>query len=328
AARADVRIVREAGRARGYLQITRRVGEFGRVLLAEPAGWARHQQEEIAYVQAEERRLLYVAGTRAKELLVVSRVANGGSRSTGSWASLDPYLTSAPQLAMPAQAAPSAGSSLDLSPAIQQAARREREEQQHAARQPSWEVAAVTGTAHPGTRPQQPEEVRGNPEPDTGMAWGQLVHVLLESAMRGPQRDRAHLQRVAQWFTMEQPGLRAVISSALDTIERVMASDVWRRAMGAEERLVEVPFAVKVPAEGKPPRILHGVIDLAFRTADGWELVDYKTDQVDVETLVELYGDQVRQYAKQWASLTAARVKYAGLYSVREGRCTRSLTEA
>jgi hypothetical protein len=43
-----------------------------------------------------------------------------------------------------------------------------------------------------------------------------------------------------------------------------MASDLWQRAMAAEERLVEVPFAVKVPGNGSPPTILHGIIDLAF----------------------------------------------------------------
>jgi ATP-dependent exoDNAse (exonuclease V) beta subunit len=116
-----------------------------------------------------------------------------------------------------------------------------------------------------------------------------------------------------------------VIPEALDTVERVMASDLWQRAMSAEERLVEVPFAVKVPGNGAPPTILHGVIDLAFWTADGWELVDYKTDQVGVDALVELYGDQVRQYAKHWAELTGAPVKYAGLYSVHAGQQSRNL---
>lgn len=86
-----------------------------------------------------------------------------------------------------------------------------------------------------------------------------------------------------------------MIPEALDTVEPVITSGLWQRAMAAEERLVEVPFAVRVPGDGGPSSTLHGVIDLAFRTADGWELVDYKTDQVDVESLVGLYDDQVRQ---------------------------------
>jgi ATP-dependent helicase/nuclease subunit A len=323
--RADVRILREDGHARGYLRITRKIGEFGRRLLAEPAGWAEHEREELAYVEAEERRLLYVASTRAKNLLVVSRCPREGGHSVGAWAPLDPFLADAPELSIPGDMSLPTEATVQATPELSEAARAPREERQRAARQPSWQVESVTGTAHRGTRPGQPPEPGRTREPDTGMAWGNLVHGLLEYAARGPQRGRAHLDRLARWFTMEQPELRAVIPDALEVVERVVASDLWQRAMAAEERLAEVPFAVKVPGDGAPPIILHGVIDLAFRTADGWELVEYKTDQVDLATLVDLYGDQVRQYAKHWAELTGAPVKFAGLYSVREGQVTRNL---
>jgi ATP-dependent helicase/nuclease subunit A len=327
APRADVRILREDGPARGYLRITRRIGEFKRILLAEPIGWAEHEREELAYVEAEERRLLYVAGTRAKHLLVISCAPNAGGRGTPSWAHLDPYLVGAPQLPIPAEVPLPAGPTIQVSPELREAARVGREERQRAARQASWRVAAVTGTAHRGGRPDQRSEPGRTREPDTGMAWGHLIHALLEHAIRGHHCDRTHLERHARWLALERTDLHTVIPEALDTVERVMVSDLWRRAMAAEERLVEVPFAVKVPGNGGPPVILHGVIDLAFRTPDGWELVDYKTDQVDAESLVGLYGDQVRQYAKHWAELTGAPVKYAGLYSVREAQCTRNLME-
>jgi ATP-dependent helicase/nuclease subunit A len=325
--RPDVRILREGGQARGYLRITRRFREFRRILLAEPAGWGEHERQELAYMEAEERRLLYVAATRAKNLLVVSRSCKKGGRSTGAWEPLDPYLADAPELSIPGDMPLPAGPKVEVTPDLREAARALREEQQRVARRPSWQAESVTATAHRGARPAQPPAPGRTREPDTGMAWGNLVHALLEHATRGSQRGRAHLERLARWFTMDQPELQAVIPEALDTVERVMASDLWRRAMAAEERLVEVPFAVKVPGNGAPPTILYGIIDLAFRTADGWELVDYKTDQVDTDSLVELYGDQVRQYAKHWAALTGTPVKYAGLYSVRGAQCTRNLME-
>ena len=147
-------------------------------------------------------------------------------------------------------------------------------------RAPSWQVESVTGTAHragPYGHPLQEGRTR---EPDTGMAWGSLIHFLLEHAMRGPRRDRDHLERVAAWFAFDRPELRRVIPEALDTVERVMAAEFWHAALAAEERAVEVPFAVRVQEPGAPPRVLHGVIDLAFKTADGWTLIDYKTDQL------------------------------------------------
>jgi ATP-dependent helicase/nuclease subunit A len=324
-ARADVRILRDGARAIGYLPITRPIGDWGRQLLGEPAGWADHEAAELAYVTAEEHRLLYVAATRARDLLVISRCGPAGGRAMRPWDPLTPYLEDAPVLAVRSPVAVPALEMGDLSLEARMAAQAARDEKQRQATAASWRVESVTGTAHRGARPGQPPETGRTREPDTGMAWGNLVHALLEHAVRGPRRDRAHLERLARWFTLVQPELHAVIPEALDTVERVMTSDLWQRAMAAEKRLVEVPFAVKVSGDDGLPRILHGVIDLAFRTADGWELVDYKTDQVDLATLVDLYGDQVRQYANHWRAITGTPVAYAGLYSVREGERTRNL---
>jgi ATP-dependent exoDNAse (exonuclease V) beta subunit len=159
------------------------------------------------------------------------------------------------------------------------------------------------------------------------MAWGTLVHALLEHAGQGPRRDRAHLERVARWLTVDNAELRRVVPDALDTVDRVLASHLWRRALAADELHAEVPVAVRLEVDHGTPRILHGVIDLAFRGPEGWELVDYKTDQADVATLAVRYGDQVRQYAAQWATLTGGPLAYAGVYGVREQRLSENLLD-
>ena len=191
----------------------------------------------------------------------------------------------------------------------------------------SWRVESVTGTAHRAGPAGEPLQVGRTREPDTGMAWGRLVHALLEHAGRGPRRDRAHLERVARWLTVEDAELRRVVPDALDTVERVMASDLWERALAAEELLVEVPFAVRLEGDDGVPRVLHGVIDLAFRGPDGWELVDYKTDQADMATLAARYGDQVRQYAVHWTAVVDGPVSRASLYAVREQGLSRDLRD-
>jgi ATP-dependent exoDNAse (exonuclease V) beta subunit len=134
--------------------------------------------------------------------------------------------------------------------------------------------------------------------------------------MRGPHRDRAHLERLANWLTFGNAELRRVVPEALQTVERVMASEVWREAMAAEERRVEVPFAVTV-AGSTPPTVLYGVVDLAYRAPDGWHLIDYKTDQADLPTLCERYAGQLRQYGTQWSALTDQPIGHIGLYRIR-----------
>jgi ATP-dependent helicase/nuclease subunit A len=317
--RIDVRVVRDGLSALGYFELSRPKGDYGRTVLGRPAGWKEHQEQERAYIEAEQRRLLYVAATRARDLLVVSRPANAGGRSR-PWQMLEPFLVKAPALAVPPIAVPPAPTLPDLSAGARAAAEAAREARLETLRAPSWQVESVTGTAHragPYGHPLQEGKTR---EPDTGMAWGSLIHFLLEHAMRGPRRDRAHLERLATWFAFDKPELRRVIPEALDTVERVMAAAFWQEAMAAAERAVEVPFAVRVEAAGAVPRLLHGVIDLAFKTADGWTLIDYKTDQLaaGIEALAARYTPQIRAYAAHWSAQLGTTTR-AGLHFVRNG---------
>ncbi len=317
--RADVRIVRDGIRAAGYFQITRTLGDRGRLVLAEPEGWARHEQEELAYLGAEQLRLLYVATTRARDLLVVTRSAKPTTSQTRPWTALDAFLGKAPALRIPAAKSPVSPPATDLSAPAREAARAAREARARSLAAASWQVDSVTATTHRAQPYGQPLQEGRTREPDTGMLWGSLIHFLLEHAMRGPARDRAHLERLASWFAFDKQELRRVIPEALDTVERVMASDFWQQAMSAEETHVETPFAATAHGAGETPRILHGVVDLAFRTAAGWHLLDYKTDQAPPAALAVTYGGQATAYATHWETLTGSPVARVGLYAVRSG---------
>ena len=313
-----VRVVRDGLSALGYLDLSRERGDYGRTPLGRPAGWADHQDQERAYVEAEQRRLLYVAATRARDLLVVSRPARAGGRRP--WGLLEPYLAKLPTLAIPPVSMPLPLAAADLSAGARAAAQTARGARMQALRAPAWQVESVTGTAHragPYGHPLQEGRTR---EPDTGMAWGSLIHFLLEHAMRGAARDRAHLERLAAWFAFDQPELRRVIPEALDTVERVMTAEFWREATAAEERAVEVPFAVRLAQAGALPALLHGVIDLAYRTATGWTLIDYKTDQLapGLDALAARYAPQIRAYAAHWRAQLGAPTR-AGLHFIRSG---------
>jgi ATP-dependent helicase/nuclease subunit A len=316
----DLRIARDERGAEGYFRIIRVVersdGSRRRVVLAEPPDWATHETTERAYLQAEHARLLYVAATRAQDLLVVSRWA-GTDGKARPWEAFAAALGAVPKLKVPAVVTlPPATRGPTL--AARDRAAADREARLAAVRAPSWRVEAVTATAHRAAPPGEPLQAGRTREPDTGMAWGRLVHALLEHAARGAGFDRTYFERVARWLTVDDAELQRVVPDALDTVERVLASDLWQRARAAAELHAEVPVAVRLEGDALgPPRVLHGVIDLAFRGPDGWELVDYKTDQADVATLAAQYGDQVRQYAAQWAALTGEPVARASVYAIR-----------
>jgi ATP-dependent exoDNAse (exonuclease V) beta subunit len=134
---------------------------------------------------------------------------------------------------------------------------------------------------------------------DAGMAWGTLVHGLLEHAMRHKASTREDLRRLAIWLTVEEPRLRAVIDQALDTVEAVAQAEFWREARAAAECHEEVPFAVR-DSSGEAPSVVTGAIDLVYRPADEWRIVDYKTDVAADASTREVYERQVERYREAW----------------------------
>jgi ATP-dependent exoDNAse (exonuclease V) beta subunit len=120
------------------------------------------------------------------------------------------------------------------------------------------------------------------------MAWGTLIHGLLEHAMRHTSATRDDLRRLAMWLTVEEPQLRAVLDEALETVERVAQGALWQEAR-EHERSVETPFTVSL----EPNRLTNGVIDLMFQLDEGWRVVDYKTD---VTLKANAYEAQLEAY--------------------------------
>jgi ATP-dependent helicase/nuclease subunit A len=159
---------------------------------------------------------------------------------------------------------------------------------------------------------------------ETGVAWGEDVHELLDAAMRG--RD-AGLENLARSLTREREGIvdeDKRVEELLECVRSVRQSEIWKRAQKSQRVLPEVPIMMMGGADMSPdgrPILLRGVIDLAFREAGGWVIVDYKTDQLQgttLDSLVEKYRPQVESYADAWRTLVGEKVHEVGLFFTRE----------
>lgn len=319
--RAEVRILRHGASVTGYLQLRKLTGPYSTTVIGEPADWVTHEQEELGYLAAEESRLLYVACTRAKEMLVIGRWAKSGGRGIRPWAPLDPTLTHARSLPSGAIEHRGNASRPEFNGSGRAAAEQDREQRRTIIKGCSWQVETVTALTHHSGAAQSTGQL---PQADSGMAWGRLIHGMLEHAMRHPDYDRKALERLATWLAFDNPELLKVAPIAVDTVQRVRTSEVWREALAADERLVEVPFCITM-ADDTPPRLLTGVIDLLYRNSNGWHLIDYKTDRLPLAALCDLYGDQIRHYAQHWAAVSKAPLVYAGLYSTQLGMRSNDL---
>lgn len=72
--------------------------------------------------------------------------------------------------------------------------------------------------------------------PDSQCYSGALIHALLENAMRGPVRERVHLQRLANSLTVDNADLRRVVPEALDTVSGSMLDGELRLSRGSPAR--------------------------------------------------------------------------------------------
>ncbi len=322
-------VERREDHTRGYLalRLPRRNFREGRIL-ALPEEWPAREAEERRFREAERDRLLYVAATRAASQLVICRSARGESR----WLKLASAIRPENVLPVPAPAPPRGGGGAALDPDAPMAFALSVADRWKRLGRRSHDVlaakaAALRGGAHAPAHARDAQDISG----EHGTEWGSVMHTVLEAAMARPGQDLAAVAAAA----LDENGLdQGLGASVLAAAERVMASDLWRRAQAASKRLTEVPIQYLQPGgsgEGGVPTLVRGVIDLVFREAGGWVIVDYKTDDRDESGLAELagyYAPQVRAYASAWSLLTGEPVAEAVLFFVGTRRAVRiELTE-
>jgi ATP-dependent helicase/nuclease subunit A len=310
----DVRIVRIGTTAEGYFQLCdKKESTYSHRVVAQPSGWDAHEHAEQVYLNAELNRLLYVAATRARDLLVVGRWAGTNRQNTRAWSAFDKWLANAEALKVPKQPAIPTEKLPDCSQCATKAAASARQAAFASAVAPSWSVTSVTAQApHVSKIVQKAEGLDDDPSrtiaqdtpahrADAGMAWGTLIHGLLEHAMRQQNVTTEDLRRLAMWLTIEQPELRSVLDRAVAVAQEVSRAPFWQEAKQSSEHHVETPFSA-----ARARVILMGVIDLAFRVEAAWEIVDYKTDRRSDPTANQAYAQQLHKYADAWRAIAGA----------------------
>jgi ATP-dependent helicase/nuclease subunit A len=290
---------RTGGVTRGYLTVREKIGPYNWRTLAQPPGWETFAAEEGRFDAAEKIRLLYVAATRAGTMTSVTQRAKRNDHNP--WKFFDRHLAEAEELEDPGpQEPPSTGETTIGEEEVREAregitARWERSAAATFAVSATRDIAVSAAELH--------RTAAGTGE--HGTEWGTIVHFLLETAMREPERDLTDLARSA----LEEQGLDPRrCETALTTVAAVRASNLWVRASSAEERLVEVPFEICLEPDDpllagreKLPTLLRGVVDLAFRERGGWVIADWKTDADAVtrrDTLTEQHRGQIELYAR------------------------------
>jgi len=305
----DLHVIREAEKARGHMVIQKGLN-YGSKTLALPPQWDHYQEEERRYQEAEAVRLLYVAATRAKDLLVISTYPKKPGKSP--WNPLEKFLKDAESLPFPVPAAlqKEEEEKEPITLSMLEEARNEMEAAVEEMVSPTY--AHLRATEARGEKKAPISSARGR-----GAGWGNIIHAALETLVKnlpvGSEEEKAFSEEKLQDLAEKEGQASGQVAEVLQALKEIISSPFWQRVCAASERLAEIPFGV-----WEKDTYTTGAVDLAFREAEGWVLVDYKTDALEdekhLQDLVEYYAPQVELYRRSWEQITGEKVVESGLF--------------
>lgn len=306
----DIHISRVGKDATGHFVAMVKTGEFNREIVGSPPDWEKYKAVEAMYGKAEQERLLYVATTRAKQFLVVSWYPSKPEK--GAWTDLYPSLGTAQELEEVPDEKDGAGTTRRITVEEFETAKVGIFDRIESTRKQSYDRQTVTGIA--ASQAPSPTLTHGD---EGGMDWGRIIHRALEVLLR---KEGIDLQAVISSLLKEEGRPVSEQDTVVNAIQAVLSSEFWIRVKKSQTALVEVPFASRI--EGPTPGMVAGTIDLVFKEADGWVIVDYKSDRVDgvIDDLVARYKPQVLIYKDFWEKITGETVREAGIYFTAASR--------
>ena len=273
------------------------------------------KEREKKFTEAEERRILYVAATRAKDWLILPKFdAKRNSTNsfysilndTGAWddasgASIFPVATfDAFEIERPEPLAVD-HRSLYEQWEERRAAALASGAVNFTAETPSRKHGDLAKTAredHAGEDDDPDDEPRLGDRADNSreyaLRFGTAVHRCIEladfDALDAPDAARSLVQRIATAKSVDPDELSVHVANAL-------RSGLLRRAAESEQYFFEMPL-VSARVDGDRTEFTEGIADLAFREAGGWVVVDFKSDHSRSTARDEQYAAQVRDYAR------------------------------
>jgi len=144
--RVDVHISRTGATSQGWFPVVKKSERsYNSKVLGEHADWPAHKAAELPYLEHEQDRLLYVAATRARQVLVVSRWS--GNAKAPAWGVLNDFLVDAPELRVPTKVHVAQPVAADCSSAVQAEALATREVAHARLREATWSITSVTAEA-------------------------------------------------------------------------------------------------------------------------------------------------------------------------------------
>ncbi|NMA73525.1 MAG: UvrD-helicase domain-containing protein [Bacteroidales bacterium] len=319
----DHHIKRTELKSEGYFVIKKSTGEFSSKVIGQPLNWDEYEQTEQAYQEAEETRLLYVAATRAKNILLIS--SSEKSNRKNPWEPLLDFtdtkedIYDIPDVQIPKQK-PSekpVETPVQLKKEDFYSFKKQIEDFIILQKEPTYLELSVTDIIS-----DEPlHTVKGG----LGPVWGSAIHEIIEHFVKDEAHYNHYKKHILSQYGFTEP---IHIEKADELISKFKDSSLYSRIQKADVKLTEVLFSIKLDSndeiyrflniEKALPVYLQGIIDLAIKENDTWSIIDYKTNYFetdeDLKLLVDHYSKQIKLYCMIWNMIIKQRAQSGELY--------------
>lgn len=271
-------------------------------------------------LDAESIRLRYVAATRARSALIISKAVtkSGADSKENFWASLiDSEKSSSAILLMDEKDAVTSeaisASELYIDEAETIVSKSSSKNKTFEIMRPS--MLKVKSKTEPEDEPSESAEIvednasasyKGN-----AAVTGTIVHRLMEKLVSSKNRidGKAAVNSIISEFGLENPVYEKILNEVYQRVQsggyeqkNGMTKDIITELVSADEVYCEVPFCRREENEDSFV-IWNGVMDVVYRKGDFWHIVDYKTN-ADPDDLDEKYKKQLDAYIDAFKNIT------------------------
>ncbi|HEY5561609.1 MAG TPA: UvrD-helicase domain-containing protein [Clostridiaceae bacterium] len=306
-ARVDIHIERKGEKPEGYLAI-KKVKGYQVEIIAEPDRWEGFEEEEKKYLVAEEERLLYVAGTRAKNILIIS--SSEKTNGKNPWSKI---LNNIPEEFI-----------IDID-------KIEMEEKIDTYFQPANFLAEKTkinsiddkifspsfNEITPSVVSTEGETLKVHFGESLGAEFGVVMHKLYQLLVENNQVTEIDILTALK----ENEVSEGKILTVRKLLKDFKDSNIFKRIKKSKKVLCEIPFSLKINSDESVPSIVFGIMDLVFKEEGGWVILDYKTNAAEreeaLEGLTKHYSNQLKLYRAAFEKISGEKVKSCVLCFVR-----------
>ena len=284
------------------------------------SGYEDAKDAEAACLEAEQKRLLYVAATRARRVLIVANAINSKGESDG----MNPWKFFVDRCqgdffeTLPAGQIMSAPPKTTVSACELYAGTEnllcgtDSGKSSYAILRPSQIKLKSKTSSEDDFEDVEEAEVRSHTVRANAALIGTLVHSLMESLVssRGLAPLEPLVREITSEYEAEGPMYRQLLTQVGETIrnggfaqESEAPRDILSCLLAADEVYCEVPFCRKAGEE-----LWHGIMDVVYRVGEQWFILDYKTN-ADAHDLDAKYQQQLDAYVEAFHDLTGHTAK-------------------